>query len=247
MRRNRLSRSSITVLAAIALLGTMIGISYAQIPAQNGTISTCFTKSTGSIRVIDASVTNCKSGETSLTWNQQGNTGPQGPPGATGATGATGPQGPQGAPGPTGAAGPQGPPGVTGPQGVPGNGIVSGYAARDASVQSIGSGSTVVKQVLVAPGTYILGGSIKAASNDDTTVYCELDAGADTVGKTAQDISGQGLVINDRNGDASLSLSGSDTLTSTSTIQIYCTDGHGTAQVQDASIWAIRLDSLNNS
>lgn len=245
MRRNRLSRGSITVLAAIALLGTMIGVSYAQIPAQDGTISTCFTKSTGSIRVIDASVTNCKSGETSLTWNQQGNTGPQGPPGATGATGATGPQGPQGDPGPTGATGPQGPQGATGPQGVPGNGIVHGYSARDTSLQSIGSGSTVVKKVLIPAGTYILGASVKAESNDDTTVYCELDAGSDTVSKTAQDIAGQGLVINDRAGDASLSLSGSDTLTSTSTIQVYCLDGHGTGQVTDASIWAISLDSLS--
>jgi len=245
MRRKRLSRGSITVLAVIAVFGTMIGIAYAQIPAQDGTISTCFTKSTGSIRVIDASVTNCKAGETSLTWNQQGNTGPQGPTVPTGPQGAAGAQGPQGATGATGATGAQGPQGATGPQGAPGNGVVHGYSVRDSSLQSIGSGIVVVKKVLVPAGTYLLGASVTATSNDDTTVYCELDAGADTVSKSAQDISGQGLLINDRAGYASLSMSGSDTLSSTSTIQVFCTDGHQTAQTTDATIWAISLDNLN--
>jgi hypothetical protein len=46
--------------------------------------------------VIDATVTNCKSTETSLDWNVQGQQGPQG---------AQGPQGPAGPQGPTGASG----------------------------------------------------------------------------------------------------------------------------------------------
>jgi hypothetical protein len=41
-----------------------------------GTIHACYSKSGGALRVIDSSVTNCKSGETSLTWNQSGPTGP---------------------------------------------------------------------------------------------------------------------------------------------------------------------------
>ena len=38
----------------------------AAIPDENGVIHACYTRSTGSIHVIDNSVTNCKSGETSL-------------------------------------------------------------------------------------------------------------------------------------------------------------------------------------
>jgi hypothetical protein len=63
------------------------GIAYASIPDADGTIRACYMKSGGALHVIDASVNNCKSGETSLTWNQTGPTGPAGP---------TGPQGPPG-------------------------------------------------------------------------------------------------------------------------------------------------------
>ncbi|MEP6789069.1 MAG: hypothetical protein ABJB40_11600, partial [Acidobacteriota bacterium] len=56
----------------------------------------CYSKSGGAMRIIDASVTQCKAGETSLNFNQ---TGPQGP---AGPIGPQGPQGPQGATGSTG-------------------------------------------------------------------------------------------------------------------------------------------------
>ena len=52
---------------------------YATIPDSGGTIHGCYAKSGGSLRVIDAGVTNCKSTETSLDWNVQGQQGPQGP------------------------------------------------------------------------------------------------------------------------------------------------------------------------
>lgn len=54
---------------------------------------------------------------TQISWNQQGQTGPQGPTGATGPQGVAGPAGPQGEAGPTG---PQGEAGPTGPQGASG-------------------------------------------------------------------------------------------------------------------------------
>ena len=69
-------------------------------------------------RVIDNSVTNCKSTETSLNWNQEGATGSQGPigpAGAPGPMGPPGPAGPAGAPGTPGATGPTGPAGPSGP------------------------------------------------------------------------------------------------------------------------------------
>jgi len=84
--------------ATVALAGT----AYATIPGGDGVIHGCYAKSGGTLRVIDASVTNCKAGETALDWSQHGIPGP------TGDRGAPGPAGPQGDPGaPGGLAGQQ--------------------------------------------------------------------------------------------------------------------------------------------
>jgi hypothetical protein len=82
-------------IATVALAGT----AYATIPGGDGIIHGCYAKSGGTLRVIDASVTKCKDGETSLDWSQQGLPGPKGDPGAPG------PAGPQGEPGLPGAPG----------------------------------------------------------------------------------------------------------------------------------------------
>jgi hypothetical protein len=44
-------------------------IAFASIPGANGVIYGCYSKSGGALRVIDASVTQCKAGETSLNFN----------------------------------------------------------------------------------------------------------------------------------------------------------------------------------
>jgi hypothetical protein len=81
--------------ATVALAGT----AYATIPAGDGVIQGCYAKSGGTLRVIDASVTNCKAGETALNWSQQGVPGPTGDPGEPGPAGPQGEQGEPGAPG----------------------------------------------------------------------------------------------------------------------------------------------------
>lgn len=54
---------------------------YAAIPGGNGTITACYSKATGALRVIDAETgRECVPSETPLSWNQQGL---QGPPGQT--------------------------------------------------------------------------------------------------------------------------------------------------------------------
>ncbi|MDQ4070477.1 MAG: collagen-like protein [Actinomycetota bacterium] len=108
----------------------------------------CYSKSGGAIRVIDASVTSCKQGETAIRWNKEGPAGPVGPPGPQGAdgpagapgpegprgpaglTGPPGPQGVEGAPGPKGDLGPAGPAGPVGPAGPAGAAGVSGWEYR---------------------------------------------------------------------------------------------------------------------
>jgi hypothetical protein len=102
--RRGASRAALVLVAAGALVGVGYGVAYASIPAPDGTITSCYTKSTGAMRVIDPTTASCKTGETKLTWTQQGTAGPQGPAGPQGATGATGPQGPAGPTGPSGTA-----------------------------------------------------------------------------------------------------------------------------------------------
>jgi hypothetical protein len=90
----RIPKRWLAVMAVAALLG-IGGVAYATIP-NSGVIHGCYTRSGGSLRVIDASVTTCKSTETALDWNVQGAIGPQGPQGVQGPAGPTGAQGPAG-------------------------------------------------------------------------------------------------------------------------------------------------------
>lgn len=89
----RIIRSTRFWLAAAVVTAVSAGAAYATIPGGDGVIHGCYAKSGGTLRIIDASVTKCKDGETALNWNQQGTPGPQGP------QGQPGPQGPQGEPG----------------------------------------------------------------------------------------------------------------------------------------------------
>lgn len=115
--RGWISRRRRTVaLAAVGLVLAAV-VTRASIPAANGVISACYVPASGTIKVIDSSVTTCHPGETKLTWNQIGPQGPQGPqgiPGPQGVPGPVGPMGQQGPVGPAGPTGPQGPPGAAG-------------------------------------------------------------------------------------------------------------------------------------
>ena len=118
MRRIRITSlakwiSSHTLLAAIASVLLFSAVAFAAIPS-DGVINGCYSKPGGTLRVIDASVTQCKANETSLSWSQTGPVGPVGPAGATGPEGPAGPVGPAGATGPEGPAGPAGPAGPSG-------------------------------------------------------------------------------------------------------------------------------------
>jgi hypothetical protein len=103
------------------------GLAFAAIPAPDGTITACYLQNggiqgpKGSLRVVDTA-SQCRTGETALTWGRQGQPGPAGPAGAPGAAGAAGAPGAQGAPGP------QGTPGPAGANGVSGRVVVAEYA-----------------------------------------------------------------------------------------------------------------------
>jgi hypothetical protein len=78
----------VVIVAAVAVITT--GVLYATIPDAEGVIHACYSRSQGTIRIIDDSVTNCKQGETSLAWNVKGEPGPPGAPGLPGPKGDTG-------------------------------------------------------------------------------------------------------------------------------------------------------------
>ncbi|MGZ4380197.1 MAG: hypothetical protein ACXVZ2_02560 [Gaiellaceae bacterium] len=88
----RLSKHWIAAgVAAIVVIAA--GVAYAAIPDSNGVIHACMLKSTGTIRLIDPSLSSkdlrghCTTLETEVSWSQQG---PKGDPGLQGAPGAKG-------------------------------------------------------------------------------------------------------------------------------------------------------------
>ncbi len=242
--RRLISRGGLVALLVGALVAVGVGVANAQIPAQDGTISACYTKSTGGIRIIDGASTTCKSGETSLTWNQQGNTGPQGPVGPQGATGPAGPQGATGAIGPQGTQGPAGP---QGPQGPAGNGTVHLYQNYTAS-QGIGSALATVASLQVPAGTYLLSltGSTQNLG-DDSATYCELDQGGNKLTGESVDVFGF-TAFSDRRSGAALSLSYPVILASPDTLSVRCDTSDQTpnhATVSSVNLSALALDALN--
>jgi hypothetical protein len=84
-------RKPILIAATAAVAAAAAGVGYAAIPSSNGVVSACYAKA-GDLRVIDAEAgAQCKSGETALSWNQQGPKGDPGPQGPTGPKGDRGP------------------------------------------------------------------------------------------------------------------------------------------------------------
>ncbi len=79
-----------TCALAIVVLGASVGAAVASIPAADGTVSACYKKRSGALRVVSATK-NCRAGERGLTWNARGPRGAAGPRGATGAPGTPGP------------------------------------------------------------------------------------------------------------------------------------------------------------
>ena len=153
------------VAVVVVIVAVVAGsAAFAAIPDAGGVIHACYTKSGGAMRVIDATVINCKSTETSLDWNQhgqpgvpgpQGLPGAQGPKGDTGAKGDVGPQGVPGVQGPKGDTGAKGDTGPQGPKGDTGSGIMKTIAGlvSDTGVLQLGSGVTSSK---AGPGEYVL-------------------------------------------------------------------------------------------
>jgi hypothetical protein len=141
------------------ILGLTGIVAFASIPGGDGVIHGCYAKSGGAMRIIDGSVTQCKSGETSLNFNQ---TGSQGIQGVQGPIGPAGPQGLQGTQGLTGATGETGPAGAAGTSEV--------WATQ---------GLTTPQTVNVPAGSYVINARADGFNTDNgpQTLTCSLSTG----------------------------------------------------------------------
>jgi hypothetical protein len=169
----------IALTAVVALAGGMV---VANIPAPDGTITGCYHKNNGQLRVVE-SASQCNPSELALTWQQQGPPGPQGPIGPQGPQGATGPQGLTGPEGPAGPAGPAGPEGPQGPAGTSAGGPPYVWVCTPASFPTVGSNTradvyvfnggaataSVTVEILDKLGNNLAGQNIPGASNPPTT------------------------------------------------------------------------------
>jgi hypothetical protein len=112
-RRALVASTGVLALAA----ATTGGYALASTASSTSVLEACANRTNGQLRLV-SSPADCRTGETSVSWNVQGRQGPAGPQGETGPQGATGPQGETGPQGPQGDTGPQGPQGEPGPQGT---------------------------------------------------------------------------------------------------------------------------------
>jgi len=166
--------------------------------------------------VTTTEASQCRAGDTAVSWNQlgpmgpQGEQGPQGPQGATGAAGPTGstgpqgaqgPQGPQGPKGDTGSMGPSGPvgsQGATGQQGPPGpSGIVDESIAR--SDFSVPDDRDVSGYAECESGTPIGGGSTWSYP-DGSTTYSQEDISIQSAGASPS-LDGYFVTVHNNSGD----------------------------------------------
>ncbi len=151
-------------LAGVWLAITAAGRAEAAIPGGDGTVSGCYGKLTGIVRVIDpAAGQTCDARfEMPITWSVRG------PQGQAGPAGPTGPTGPEGSTGPTGAKGDKGDPGMN-----------EVYARREILAVTLpGDYATrTVQHVTVPDGYYLIlaRGSLDGA-HPDTSGNCVIAA-----------------------------------------------------------------------
>lgn len=236
-------RTKVKVAAGVVVGAVFSGaLAAAAIPEPDGTITGCYRTNAGllhpqgSLRVVNAP-SECRSSETALTWNQQGQPGPQGKPGPagrqgnpgpkgnpgpvgpagpTGKTGASGPQGeagPQGQPGATGAQGPQGP---AGPQGSPG--ISAAKFARNSTL--VTTQYTLVTSMGLTRGSWVILGTgqvnlLNLDSDQTAEAMCELRLNGNFIG--------DGIDVRLARGTASIPVNGGAFVTDNfGTVGLWC-------------------------
>lgn len=236
-----MSKSKAIIAAAVA--GGLIlagGVAYATIPAADGTIYGCYHDKGGTLRVIDDTVSQCRSTESAISWNQ---TGPQGPEGLKGEDGKDGVDGVNGVDGVDGEDGAPGAKGDAGPAGT------SRAFTATGQLSDVSRGVRgVVLSKSVPAGSYVLSASVFAAGfgNDPDEVpllACALRNGSTQLAFTKEVPGNTSSVL--FAGESSLSLTATFEPAVMSTVVLECgqaltdeVDFHGTLTM-------IKVDSIS--
>ena len=217
------NRAKVVVIGAIVALLAVGGVAYGTIPSSN-VIDACYTKSGGTLRVIDATVTKCGKSETALAWNVQGVQGDKGDAGATGPAGPAGPAGPQGAQGPQG---PQGPAGAAGTS--------MGFSVSKTELTPLAGTETILSKTLPA-GTYVLFAAVETGY--DTVEDAEGFGRCSVTGSVDINSNPAGQVFK-------VAISVTSAITHTGgAVELKCTELGGDFQIFDAQLSGIKVDSL---
>ena len=163
MRTSRVRRRHSLVVGSALSLALVASVAVAAIPGTDGVIRGCFKSDSqptssgyGQLRVVNEA-SQCRNGETALSWNQEGQPG------------AIGPQGPQGEQGPPGPQGPAGPPGAGGGP-VVGNSSSADECNPDAMVTCV-----TVELTMPARARVLLVGRLRALTRAEMGAgYCYL-------------------------------------------------------------------------
>jgi hypothetical protein len=160
-------------LAAAAIGGLVCalagGVAWATIPDGGGTVTGCFQKVRGTLRVIDGANEICSSSELPISWNQKGPKGDAGPQGLPGGPGPKGDRGPKGDPGEQGGQGPAGPAGRDGADGPEGP---AGPPGKDGATGKDGTDGVSVTSATEPAGANCASGGSAFTSASGTTYAC---------------------------------------------------------------------------
>lgn len=168
------------VASTLALVLAMSGGAYAAIaPIRHGVIHSCYSRSNGALRVVNAHA-RCRPHQRALNFNRRGPAGPRGltgPAGPIGLTGAAGKTGARGAVGKAGAAGKTGAAGksVTSAALAVGNGNCPGGGASFTSVSGTTfacNGTATAFASVDATGSVAAGKNVTAAPGTGSGTYC---------------------------------------------------------------------------
>ena len=231
MHRLSFLRKCVAFAAVAAALLVVAGVAYATIPDASGVIHGCYMKTGGALSVVDPSVTNCPKGDTALSWNVQGQPGPQGPQGPQGAAGPQGQTGTQGPTGPQGPAGPQGP-----------SGLSHGYLASTSNVPvaQAPAYSQVAQLSSVPDGNYMIWAQIfdvsQSSSNPDTRCHISVN-GSQLAGTDSQ---APGV-----DGEATMTIVSADAMNGGgNSVSVECETGDSTTTAT-VNLSLTRVDALN--
>ena len=210
-------RARLVAAGVVALALAVGGVAYATIPANN-VIDACYSKSGGTLRVIDATVTKCSKSETALAWNVQGVKGDKGD------TGDTGPQGP---------AGPAG--------------TSHAYKTFVAGADAPQGGFATVASLSLPAGKFVANVSAIATVDEDVdnlTVDCDLYQGAIVIGKSGAWVEEIGSGADALEATGSIAMTVAPTFGAAGSLDLKCSSFTGGNHLEWIVITAVKVDDI---